>query len=790
MSLSYSANGGAAIPVLNGLSITANNGPLPSNFLFGFSAGTGGGSNVHEITCFKATQIDVGANSAGANVPPSSQVQVGSQAYLSYYHPTNWWGQLTASNLLYSVSPTNSAVGTLAISPTANWDASCVLTGGACTAMTSGSTVPTITAEAPSSRQILSWNGTSGIPFEFASLTSAQQTALPTATLSYLRGVRSGEVANSGSLRTRNSVLGDIIDSSPTWVGAPSSPYTLAGTDQLTGVTLPEFGASYASFAASNALRTNVVYVGANDGMLHGFRAGAYNAAGVWAPTTTSPNDGYEVIAYVPGAVVNSIAPSTATLNYSSPSYAHNDYVDATPGVGDVYYNGAWHSLLVGGLGAGGNTAGVLASTTSTAGIGVLYALDISNPARFSESNAASLVLGEWNSSNLTCTGVSNCKNNLGNVYGTPLIRRLHDGNWAAIFGNGLNSANGAAGIFIMEISSSSGALSFRYLDTGSASTTSPNGIVQVATADLDGDHVTDYVYAGDLKGNVWRFDLTSSNPADWALSSSLFKLFIAPQPITTRLMVTSVAATVGNPRVMLEFGTGQMLPQTLTSAASYATGSFALYGIWDWNMGSWNAKRSTQYASLAGPETITTSNLLTQSITTTSLASSSISGYRTVTQNGPICWYGSTTCSSGNTQFGWTTPLPGSNEQVVYNPVISNGDLLVDTVIPPASTAVLTCASPSSTGYTMALQPDTGGAPAVSPFQSAATSLGINAGTAVIAGLGLNATGTVSVITAGNQTFLLAQTNSGSGVTAQLNANVVTSNTLSGNRVSWRKIR
>src|SRR5262249_34638693 len=154
---------------------------------------------------------------------------------------------------------------------------------------------------------------------------------------------------------------------------------------------------------------------------------------------------------------------------------------------------GAWHTWLVGGLGAGG---------------AAIYALDITDPSQFSESNAASLVIGEWTSSNISCS--SSCGNNLGLTYGTPQIRRLHDGNWGVIFGNGLKSASGDAGIFVMVINQSNGSQSFYYLSTGTAGT--GNGIAYATPADFDGDHITDYVYAGDLKGNVWRFDLTSTD--------------------------------------------------------------------------------------------------------------------------------------------------------------------------------------------------------------------------------------------------------------------------------------
>ena len=128
----------------------------------------------------------------------------------------------------------------------------------------------------------------------------------------------------------------------------------------------------------------------------------------------------------------------------------------------------------------------------------------------FTEGNASSIVIGEWNPSSIACAIGANCGNNLGNTFGTPQIRRLHNGNWAVIFGNGFGSTSGDAGIYIMSIDSASGAQTFYYLSTNTAG---GNGIAYATPADMDGDHITDYVYAGDLLGNVWRFDLTSNNP-------------------------------------------------------------------------------------------------------------------------------------------------------------------------------------------------------------------------------------------------------------------------------------
>ncbi|MHA6908669.1 pilus assembly protein [Ralstonia pseudosolanacearum] len=798
LSLSYSVNGGTAQPVITSQSITSSNGALPASFRFGFSAGTGGGSNVHEITCFKAAPVEQSSSSAGANVQQSARVEAGTQLYLAYYHPSNWWGELTAQSLVV-----DSTTGTVSIASTANWDASCTLTGGACQAMGSSATV---TATSPASRKILTWNGSAGIPFEWSNLSSTQQSSLTSGDttvngnrLAYLRGDRTKEASSSGPYRTRTGVLGDIINSSPTWVGAPSSSYNGPWVDSLNGsASTVEPTGSYATFKSTYATRQNVVYVGANDGMVHGFRAGAYDSSGNFVSNTTTPNDGVETVAYMPGAVLSTIHSTTGKVDFSSPSYSHNLYVDATPGTGDLYYNGAWHTWLVGGLGGGGNAAGTIAdNTTSTSG--ALYALDITDPTQFSESNASSLVIGEWSSSNLTCVNVANCGQYLGNTYGTPVIRRLHNGMWAVLFGNGYNSASGTAGLFVMLVNPSSGAKTFYYFDTGYGAAKDPtgksgkNGIAYVTPADLDGDHITDYVYAGDLFGNVWRFDLTAATASSWSVASAPLFSTTAGQPISSKVVVASVPDTAGgNPRVVVAFGTGRSLPATLTSAATYAASSQALYGVWDWNMSAWNAKAAatSQYSSLAAPQTVTVSSLQTQTITSQSTASGSTASYRTVSTN-KVCWQGASVCSSGNNQYGWTLVLPSTTsgsttnyEQVIYNPTLAYGMFVVNTTI-PAVTQILSCTTTQASGYTMAITIGAGGAGSSSFFGDSNGNFSTYNG-GIVSGIGLSGTGTPSFVTTDSGVTMVQQTSDGKGSATAVNPSA----SATGSRVNWVKLR
>ena len=799
LSLNYSYNNGVYQPVMSNQDITAANGKLPSKLLFGFTASTGGSTNTHEITCFKASPTTISSDSAALSLP-TGQFKTGAQIYIAAYNPNNWAGQMTANNLLY-----DTASGAVTLASTPNWDAACGLTGGNCTA----TSATDITALAPSNRKILSWNDTQGVAFAWpaatsaSTLTEAQMIALSDNSakangqnrLDYLRGERSKEQSNTGGFfRTRASVLGDIINSSPTWVGPPMAPYpssslavTTSWKDNLFPTkTLPEnaSGAStYSTFQNSAGTRQNVVYVGSNDGMLHGFRTGYYNAAGDYVGNDASkPNDGAETIAYVPAAIIKTIhSNSNVGLDFSSPNYGHTYSIDATAGSGDVFYGNNWHTWLIGGLGYGGQA---------------LYALDVTNPSsdNFTENNASSLVKGEWGYS----ADISSIWNNLGKTFGTPQVRRFHNGQWGAVFGNGYcfrtsnspatsndgtcqSSSTGRAGLYVMLLDPTTGAPSFKFIDTGNGTTAKPNGIGYVTPVDLDDDHITDYVYAGDLLGNVWRFDLTSDTPANWAVSSTtpLFST-LANQPISTQLTVSaSKAATDTNPRIILNFGTGIQIPQTLSDAATYSTVTQSIYGVWDWNMSSWNDKSSSKYASLASGAAPS------GALNTTLLASQNFAASgstRTIGAN-TVCW--KDTASINNCtdfRYGWYANLSSSTvnsttvyEQIIYSPIIATGAFIFNTTLPGINTPT-SCTTSKASGWTFALDPSTGAG--LKGFFSG------NSSDTVGYALALNATGSPAVVNVQGQPVLITKTASGTASTTKLYPSG------RGSRINWIQLR
>ena len=276
--------------------------------------------------------------------------------------------------------------------------------------------------------------------------------------------------------------MGDVIHSTPIAVTKQQStpPYQLlAGSE----------GSTFNTFLESKQTRRDMVYVGANDGMLHGFRT----------------DTGVEEFAFVPQATFANLADLMST------SYGHTFYVDGSLQAADAYINSAWKSVLVGGTGRGGNA---------------LFGLDVSTPTSFNANN----VLWEYTHAEL------------GLVLGKAQIVRLNNGVWAAVSGNGYNSASEQAQLFIINLAT--GAL-IKKFDTGVGS---ENGLATPLLVDTNGDFSYDYAYAGDLQGNVWKFDLTDSDPANWSIALSGNPLYTAVAPSGNRQPITSKPAIVVHP--------------------------------------------------------------------------------------------------------------------------------------------------------------------------------------------------------------------------------------------------
>ena len=483
--------------------------------------------------------------------------------------------------------------------------------------------------------------------------------------INYLRGDRSLEKSNGGTFRNRGStVLGDIVHSSPLYVGAPDRiRYPSVWRDLHLGSTAAAFPENNAgpyseagnsrAFAQANASRKPMVYAGANDGMLHAFAA----------------DDGTEQFAFIPGGVFANLSELTDT------DYQHQYYVDGPPAAGDVVFNNAWHTVLVGGLGNGGRT---------------LYALDITDPSKFAsvESKPSSLMLWEYSHPRL------------GRTFGQPSIVRLHNGKWAAMAGNGYNSDNGSASLFLIDIQSG------QLLTNGPIETnaTPPsggysNGLSEPFPVDVDRDFITDYAYAGDLYGNVWRFDLTSKNPSEWSAS----KLFTAKdrsgnvQPITTQPQV-GLHSFGNNFGVMVYFGTGKYLENGDAVLNTSIRNSF--YGVWD--VGTFNFAPGNDWTpSKVGD--LTRSNLTQQDVLSQTVDSGG-STYRLVTDN-PVVYQQSDNANDRGTR-GWVLDLPASTgELIVSNAALEGQTVSFSTTVPD----VQACTTEGS-GFFMKIKASTGG--------------------------------------------------------------------------------
>lgn len=433
----------------------------PDNF---FTAGSADKMAESLTKAFESIIREV-ETSATAAATSSAILQTDTLLFVAGFRSNDWSGMLVANDIDDETGELLSVV----------WDAEAGLRG-----------------RTPSSRNIytLSRDSGDGVPLVWASLDTDQRNALNrraddaandglgSARIDWLRGDDSANASfrnrsGGGSLR----LLGDVINSNPQFAGKQDFGYGILGS----------LGASYTAFRTTYQNRPNVIYVGANDGMMHGFDA----------------QTGNELLAYMPSELLlPESGSSAARINQlMSPGYSHRYFMDGTVAVGDAHAaswaNGdsGWKTVLVGTMGAGGRT---------------VFALDVTAPQSF----GAGKVLWEFTDPDL------------GYGVGQPTIARMRNGEWAAIFGNGYNSNNHRSALFIVRLSD--GALLAK-IDTGAGALATPNGMAAPKATDWPGlDMEARYVYAGDLLGNVWRFDVSSSTPSTWADASSRSLLFQA----------------------------------------------------------------------------------------------------------------------------------------------------------------------------------------------------------------------------------------------------------------------
>ncbi|WP_242674765.1 pilus assembly protein [Phytopseudomonas daroniae] len=475
--------------------------------------------------------------------------------------------------------------------------------------------------------------------------------------LSYLRGNRAGE---GTTYRQRSGVLGDFYSSTPAVV-LNTPRYLEQFSNNLEGNT------RYTDFKNSIASRSPRIYVGGNDGMLHGFNA----------------LTGVEEFAFIPSAVFPKLNKLTGT------NYSHEFYVEGSPVVADVYTGTEWRTILVGTLKAGGKS---------------IFALDITTPGQ-------EKLLWQFDENSITDTNAVK----MGYSFSQPTIARLHTGKWAVVFGNGYESANntnGKAALFIVDAMEGTLLRSLEVQGTNGVA----NGLSTPKLGDFNGDGTADYAYAGDLQGNMWRFDLlraTQDATAPFKVTNdvpaSAFKVGFGGNPLfrasadtagTQRQAITSAPSLVTHPSgtgYLIVFGTGRFFDTADKEGDKSMAQS--VYGIWD---------KQTLGETASNPN-ISRSSLQAQSITTTTTVSADggTAQGRVISDN-TVRWQESTD-SSGATlsaQNGWYLNLVQTDgEMVVENMSQLGRTIFFQSLVPNDDP----CGDGAS-NWTYALNPYSGG--------------------------------------------------------------------------------
>lgn len=459
-----------------------------------------------------------------------------------------------------------------------------------------------------------SWNTVSNAPISlaFGNFSPAQQTILNQGLPTGITGndlVEWSKGTNKAGLKVRSVLLGDIIN----------SPLVLASPSDKTASDLSA-DTSYTTYLATKAANMNTsLVVNANDGFVN-----VINSA-----------NGTRRYAYMPSSVLPSLR-LIADTNYVN-GVSHKFLVDGQVGVFDVQSGTTWKTLAIGGTGAGGKS---------------FYGLQLF------DASAGNVIRALWEVSAPVAASSANAFNDLGYAYARPEVARLADGRWAAFIANGYGSNSGVAALYVLDVRDGS---LIKKIVIDSAETT--NGLSSVELR-VNSSNVVQAAYGGDLKGRMWKFDLSATAPESWGVAFAGKPLFTAPggatQPITAQPLLAD------NPQggKQVFFGTGKFNETADKSNKDLQ----AFYSIWDADGGSGQ---------------ITVSSLQAQAITGSFSGSSG--QFLTTTQN--------ETTYPG--EKGWYLPLVYNNvltgERVINQASIVLGRIVfttasVDTTDPCAS--------------------------------------------------------------------------------------------------------
>ncbi|MFK8011652.1 MAG: pilus assembly protein [Marinicellaceae bacterium] len=596
---------------------------------------------------------------ASAGSVSSNVVSDATLSFKTGYDTSDWSGFVIASPL--------NADGTLGA---VEWDAGCKLTGGLCASM--GRVIAATNDHY--SRNISTFFNGNQYDFDATSLPTSAITPIissefvienPTISytdvINYIRGDRSLERFNNGVFRDRRSLLGDVIHSPAQIVRAPSASFD----DEFWQPGTPEYnaassGSGYEEFRETYKNRDNVILVGANDGMLHAFAAGIQNTT----------NGGHEYWAYIPSKSLETIA------ELADPIAPHKTRVDAAPFVRDAFIEGGWNTVALGNLRFGGK---------------LFYALNLGSDVKNEPE-----VLWEFTDAE---------DSDMGYTYAGGIISRVYNpetgaSKWVAFLPNGYSSSNQKSALYALDLET--GALLHKWI-SNDGSIADPNGMGPPVVGDFvaydssdtsityyAADQGADFIYAGDLHGNVYKFDALKVFSGGTTTISSDQILFSgsSDQAITTppRIFTPDDSTT----DVMITFGTGKYIEtpdrSVTTTPPQYLIGlrdSFEGYSTYSLN----------------------DSRLVEQTVTETGT-------FRSVSSN-PVA-----------SDESWKVELPTSGERMV-NLIGRNNQsniMTVITIIPNGADPCL----PGGESWIMAISSTTGGSLSSGGFFNGGQSEGI----------------------------------------------------------------
>lgn len=604
------------------------------------------------VTAFQGILNDIITQTANPLVSiasSSSRLRTDGFAYVAGFNSERWSGDLGA----YAIA---ASTNTVSSSPT--WTAASQLDAAAFNV---------------TNRLVLTTRSDTlaGTSFVFSNLSAAQQGLIRSGTtdtvtvgtnrVNYLRGDRSQETQNGGTMRRRDSRLGDVVNSNIWYAGRP-----LRMSFEHTG---------HAAFRSTYANRTPVLYVGANDGMLHAFSAAT----------------GQELMAYVPLAAYANLR------NYTLTNYGHRFFVDGHPFTGDVDTslsgtgNGAtptWKTMLVSGLGGGGKG---------------YFVLDATNPVTFASLPSTFATTG------VVMDRTDGTDTDIGHIYSLPVVDavtgtrseqivKLNNGRWAVVMGNGVNSTNERPVLLI------------QYLDGDRAllkivanSTTSPaqsNGLSAPRLVDVNGDGKMDVAYAGDLQGNLWKFNLTHTDDAFWGVAdwsggtttcrnaTNCVPLYVAQDSSNNRQPITSAPLWISHPLggVQLLFGTGRNVQDADRTNTSMQT----IYSIWDKSTYTFpsGVLTAVDASNITTGRAALVQQTVTNAVTSTASGAEVATDFYNTSQNNVAY-----SRADASARRGWYFDLPASRERVLANPQLFEGQkVIIGSTVPKTGSSGETC--------------------------------------------------------------------------------------------------